>query len=156
MGDGSVALGVTYSKFGNDAADSTTFATGDRALGQASWFTPLGAGADLTLSAWDLYRASGQLIGGPSPWENVSNVNVAIGFHLGDVYVQPSAEGRVWAADGANAGKLANFGVRLRFATGPLSFNPAVSYGVGSLNPIGGGASVDLTGLRATLIVRLH
>jgi len=156
VGDGSVAVGVTYSKFGSDAADSTTFSTGDRALAQASWFSPLGANTDFTLSAWNLYRAAGQVIGGASPWENVSNVNLAFGFHVGGLYVQPSAEGRAWQADGANAGKLANFGLHLRFAAGPLSLNPSVSYGLGTLNPIGGGTSVDLTGLRGTLIVRLH
>lgn len=156
VGDGSVAIGVTYSKFGSDAADSTTFSTGDRALAQASWFAPIGENSDFTLSAWNLYRAAGQMIGGASPWENVSNVNVAIGFHVGELYVQPSVEGRVWQADMANAGKLANFGVHLRFAAGALSFNPSVAYGVGTLNPIGGGSPVDLTGLRGTLVVRLH
>ncbi len=156
VGDGSVNIGVTYSKFGSDAADSTTFATGDRALAQAVWFTPVGTNADLTISGWNLYRAAGQIIGGKAPWENVANGNIAFGFHVGGVYVQPSAEGRLWQVDGTRAGTLGNVGVRLRLTVGALSINPSATYGIGRLYPLGGGDPADISGFKGSIVIRLH
>src|ERR1017187_7534064 len=90
VGDGSFNVSVTYSKFGKDQADSTSFATGDRALAQSALAIPMRGGSDLLLSAWDLYRGTGQQLGAPSPWENVGNVGVAIGFQSGSLYIQPN------------------------------------------------------------------
>ena len=104
MGDGSFNVSLTYSKFGKDQADSTSFATGDRALAQAALAVPMGSGSDLLLSAWDLYRGVGQQLGASSPWENVGNAGVAIGFQMGDLYVQPNIEERIWNVDGNKAG----------------------------------------------------
>ncbi|HLA90218.1 MAG TPA: hypothetical protein VJL28_07310 [Gemmatimonadaceae bacterium] len=156
VGDGLFAMGVTYSKFGNNAANDTTFGTGDRALAQATYARPLGSG-DLQLQVWDLYRAKGELTSGSSsPWENVANVNLAIGFNAGNVYVQPSAEERIWQRDGTKAGLLTNLAVRFRFNTGSFSVNPTVGYSIGKLYAEGGGSTTDITGFKATLLIRLH
>ncbi len=156
VGDGRLSLAVTYSKFSNDVADSTTFATGDRALAQGSLVLPVGGG-DLQVVAWNLYRAQGQLIGGISPWANVANLNVGVGFRLGELYVQPSVEGRSWNQGGKKAGTLANLGVRFRFGLGDLSINPSATYAIGKLySTIDGGGTTDVTGYRASILIRLH
>jgi hypothetical protein len=156
VGDGRLALAVTYSKFSNDLADSTTFATGDRALAQASLVVPVGSG-DLQIVGWNLYRAQGQLIGGISPWANVANMNVALGFRLGDLYVQPSAEGRFWNQGGNKAGTLGNVGLRFRFNVGDISINPSATYAKGTLySTIVGGGTTDVTGYRASILIRLR
>lgn len=156
VGDGQFALGVTYSKFGNNAANDTTFGTGDRALTQASLVRPFGSG-DLQVSVWDLYRAKGELTSGASsPWENVANVNLALGFNAGNVYVQPSAEERAWQRDGNKAGLLTNLAVRFRFSAGVFSVNPTVGYSIGKLYPEGGGPTTDITGFKGTLLIRVH
>jgi hypothetical protein len=155
VGDGSFNVSVTYSKFGKDQADSTSFATGDRALAQSALAVPMGSGRDLLLSAWDLYRGTGQQLGASSPWENVGNAGVAIGFQMGDLYVQPNIEERIWNVDGNRAGLLTNAGVRLRFALAGLSVNPSVTYSFGSLYTIGQPAT-DVTGFKASLLIRLH
>ena len=155
VGDGSFNVSVTYSKFGKDQADSTSFATGDRALAQSALAVPMGSGSDLLLSAWDLYRGVGQQLGASSPWENVGNAGVAIGFQMGDLYVQPNIEERIWNVDGNKAGLLTNAGVRLRFALAGLSVNPSATYSFGSLYTIGEPAT-DLTGFKASLLIRLH
>jgi hypothetical protein len=155
VGDGSFNVSLTYSKFGKDQADSTTFATGDRALAQSALAVPMGSSSDLLLSAWDLYRQAGQQLGAPSPWENVANGGVAIGFQAGGLYIQPNVEERIWNVDGNKAGLLTNAGIRLRFNMGMLSLNPSASYTFGSLYTVGQ-PSTDLTGFKASLLVRLH
>lgn len=156
IGDGRFAMGVTYSKFGNDAANDTTFGTGDRALAQASLSFPVATG-DLQVSAWNLYRAQGEFVSGSkSPWENVANVSAGVGFNAGDLYIQPSVEGRFWQRDGYRAGALANMGVRLRFNMGAFSVNPSAGYTIGKLYTQGGGPSIDVTGFKGSLLIRLH
>ena len=155
MGDGSFNVSVTYSKFGKDQADSTSFATGDRALAQSALAVPMGSGSDLLLSAWDLYRGVGQQLGASSPWENVGNAGVAVGFQAGDLYIQPNIEERIWNVDGNKAGLLTNVGVRLRFEWAGLSVNPSATYSIGSLYTIGQPAT-DVTGFKASLLIRLH
>jgi hypothetical protein len=155
VGDGSFNVSLTYSKFGKDQADSTTFATGDRALAQAALAVPMGTNSDLLLSGWDLYRGNGQQLGAPSPWENVGNAGIALGWHAGDVYIQPNIEERIWNVDGNKAGLLTNVGVRLRFDWIGLSVNPSATYSIGSLYTVGQ-PSTDVTGFKASLLIRLH
>src|SRR5262249_20434258 len=59
FGDGHLAVGAIFSTYGKDKADSTSFATGSRILGTASWSQPLGSG-DMTISGWDLFRGEGE------------------------------------------------------------------------------------------------
>ena len=146
---------MTYSKFGKDAVSDSTFGSGDRALMQSALSIPMG-GADLLVSGWDLYRAKGKQLGNvDSPWENVLNGGVALGWNMGDVYVQPNVEERLWNVDGNKAGLLTNIGVRLRFNWAGLSMNPSAGYSIGSLYTIGQPAT-DVTGFKAALLIRLH
>lgn len=156
IGDGRLSLAATYSAFTDDKADSTTFATGARTLGQATLFLPTENGNDWTISVWDLYRAQGQQIGAVSPSDNIANVNFGYGFNLSDVYVQPSLEARAWQRDGTKAGNTTTGGVRLRFDLMGLSVNPSVMYSVGSVYADGTATALDVKGLRTTLLIRLR
>jgi hypothetical protein len=164
IGDARVSLGATYSMFTDNKAGPTTFATGARTLGQASLYVPSNFG-DWTLSAWDLYRAEGEIIGSTAPWENISNVGLSVGFNMGPVHVLPSVEGRFWLrapeagasfSDGEKAGMVGTGGVRFRFDLLGLSVNPAVNYSIGNVYPAGSTTSIDVSGYRATLLMRLR
>jgi hypothetical protein len=157
VGDGSFNVSVTYSKFGKDQANETAITTGDRALAQSALAIPIGGGRDLLLSAWDLYRGAGGQVdtASTSPWENVANAGVAIGWQTGGLYIQPNIEERDWNVNGNKAGLLTNVGVRLRFDWAGLSVNPSATYSFGSLYTVGQPAT-DLTGFKASLLIRLH
>jgi len=163
VGDGRFALSMTYSKFGNDAANDTTFGTGDRSLAQTSFSMPTSTG-DFQISAWNLYRAKGELFSGAtSPWEDVLNGSLAVGFNAGSLYIQPMVEGRLWQVgptvtgeSSYQAGTLANLGVRFRFNMGVFSVNPSGGYAFGNLYQQAGGAAQTLTGFKGTLLIRLN
>ena len=152
IGDARISFAGTYSAFSADKVDSTSFATGARILGQASIAMPTPFG-DLSIGGWNLYRAQGQQVGAVAPWENISNVSLALGFDVGGVYVQPSIEGRAWMRDYDRAGSVGTGGVRLRFGSGALTWNPSVTYSVGKVYP-GGTTSIDVQGFRATMLLR--
>lgn len=154
FGDVRFTAGATYSMFTDDKADSTTFATGGRALGQAALAIPTSSG-EWTLSAWDLYRGQGQQSGGSAPWENIVNGNLTYGFDWNGVFVQPSLEGRAWMRDYEKAGMLGTASVRFRFRFGlfdNLSVNPTVSYSLG--NVYASTTPLDVQGFRALLLLR--
>jgi hypothetical protein len=160
VGNGRLTLGVSYSAFGNDIADSTSLATGDRYIGQASLFMPLGrtplGQTDLYVSGWNLYRAKGQQLGAPSNPESILNGSVALGFHRGDLLIEPSIEGRTWQNDGIKAGQLANVGLRLRFGAGPLSIMPNATFQAGKVYSPLDGTGMDVTGWRLSLMARVR
>ena len=155
IGDGRLAIGVTYSSFGKDVLDNTSYATGDRYIGQASLALPVN-GADLYVSSWALYRAKGQQLGGVSNPETVLDGAVSLGFHQGDLLIEPTLEGRNWTVDGIKAGLLGNVGVRLRWSSGAVMVMPTVTYQMGKLYDTGDGSSVNATGYRLALTVRVH
>ncbi len=156
VGDGRLSLGVTYSSFGKDEFANHSYSTGDRFIGQASLFVPLG-GTDLYVSGWSLYRAKGEQLGGVSNPETVTDGSLALGYHLGGVLIEPSVEGRFWQVDGVKAGMLANFGGRLRFAVGALTVLPGFTYQVGRLyDTASSAATIDVTGWRTSLMIRLR
>jgi len=152
IGDARISFAGTYSAFSSDKVDSTSFATGARMLGQASIVMPTPVG-DVSIGAWDLYRAEGQQVGAVAPRENISNVAVALGFNLGSVYVQPSLEGRAWMRDNERAGAVGTGGVRFRFGSGALTWNPSITYSIGNVYP-GSTTSVDVQGFRAAMLLR--
>jgi hypothetical protein len=155
VGSGRLTLGVTFSTFGNDVLSNTSYATGDRYIGQGSLYYPVG-GVDLYVSGWGLYRAKGQQFGGEAPSETVANGAVAAGFRAGNWYIEPNLEARNWQVDGYKAGLLGNGGVRLRWTSGAFSFMPSASYQMGELYTLGGGETYDVTGWRAALTLRIH
>lgn len=155
IGNGRLTMGVSYSAFGKDVADSTSYATGDRYIGQASLYLPLGT-TDLYISGWNLYRARGQQLGGVSNPESVASGSVALGFHVGDLLIEPSIEGRSWQVDGVKAGLLGNGGLRLRFGAGAFTIMPSATYQMGKLYSTIDGSGIDVTGWRTSLMIRLH
>ncbi|MCX5756552.1 MAG: hypothetical protein NTX19_10660 [Gemmatimonadetes bacterium] len=152
IGDARISFAGTYSAFSSDKVASTSFATGARILGQASIVMPTPVG-DVSIGEWDLYRAEGQQVGAVAPREHISNVAVALGFNLGSVYVQPSLEGRAWMRDNERAGAVGTGGVRFRFGSGALTWNPSISYSMGNVYP-GSTTSVDVQGFRAAMLLR--
>ncbi|MBX9928028.1 MAG: hypothetical protein K2X99_03870 [Gemmatimonadaceae bacterium] len=155
IGDGSFGLGLTYSAFGDDLADTTTYSTGDRYIGTLNYFLPRERW-DLSISGWDLYRAEGQQVGGTAPYENVANLSATVGFGSGAVRLEPSAEGRFWQVGGNRAGRLLNAGLRARLGSELFTVVPAATYSVGTLYSPIDGAATDVTGFRASLLIRIH
>ncbi|MBM4193479.1 MAG: hypothetical protein FJ202_03745 [Gemmatimonadetes bacterium] len=155
IGDGRLSISGTRSSFGDDKADSTTFASGPRTIGQVGLYMPTSFG-DITITAWDLYRGEGQQIGAVSPWENIASGSIAVGFNMGGVYVQPNADARAWMRAGEKAGFVGSGGVRMRWSMGPLSLNPSLTYSVGNVYPIGSTTSIDVSGFRGLFLVRLR
>lgn len=155
VGDGQVSLGLTYSAFGEDLADTTTYSTGDRVIATGGWSFPV-RGADVFLSMWNLYRMEGQQLGGAAPWENVLNVGGAVSFTTGRFLVQPNAEVRLWQVEGNRAGNLTNLGVRVRVPAGPLALFPALGFSTGTLYSTVDGSSTPVSGLRWSLTARFN
>ncbi len=155
IGNGRLTLGMTFSTFGDDRLANTSYATGDRYIGQASLYMPVG-NTDVFLSGWGLYRAKGQQFGGVAAPENVINGALAVGLRSGSLYIEPNVEVRNWQVDGFAAGFLGNGGVRLRWSAGAFTFMPSAIYQLGTLNSLGGGESLDLSGWRAAVTLRIH
>ncbi len=153
VGDGQVQLGVSYSAFGEDMADNTTYSTGDRIIASGSWSFPVRS-STVFLSGWNLYRLEGQQFGGDAPKENVANLNAGVSLEAGPVLVQPNVEMRLWQVGGIEAGNLFNTGVRLRLAAGSFSLYPQVGYSVGNLYSTVDGSATDVSGLRGSLTIR--
>lgn len=154
-GDGQVQLGLTYSMFGEDLADTTTYSTGDRLIATAGWSFPF-RGTDVFLSAWNLFRMEGQQLGGDAPKENVFNASAAVSFDAGQILVQPNAELRLWQVGGARAGNLVNLGVRVRIPAGGLSLFPGLGYSMGNVYSVANGDGTKVSGLRFTLTARYN
>jgi len=155
VGDGAVSLGLTYSMFGEDIADTTTYSTGDRVIANAGWNFPV-KGNEVFISGWNLYRLKGQVLGVDAPAENVFNVAGAVSIERNELLIQPNLEVRLWQVGGARAGNLATAGVRLRFPVGRFGLFPSVGYSVGNLYSIADGSATTVSGLRAAMTVRIN
>lgn len=155
VGDGQLSLGLTYSMFGEDLADTTTYSTGDRIIANAGWSFPV-RGTSVFLSAWNLYRLEGQQLGGEAPKENVMNFSGAVSFDAGRLLFQPNVEMRLWQVDGARAGNLANLGLRVRVPAGVFALFPSVGYSVGNIYSLNDGTATKVSGLRGGLTIRYN
>lgn len=153
--EGQVSMGLTYSAFGEDLAENTTYSTGNRIIGTAGWSFPL-KGANVFLSGWNLYRMSGEQFGGAAPPENVFNVSGAVSFDVGKLVVQPSIETRLWQVDGARAGNQFNLGARVRVPVGSLVIFPQVGYTMGNVYSLADGAATKVSGIRLNMTVRFN
>jgi hypothetical protein len=89
VGDGQIDLGLSYSAFGVDVADTTTYSTGDRLIATAGWSFPV-KGVRAYLSAWNLFRLAGEQLGGPAPGENVFNLAGGASFEVREILLQPT------------------------------------------------------------------
>jgi hypothetical protein len=149
VGNGRFAIGVTYSTFGDDNLSGSTYNTGNRLITQGSLTNSIGS-ADVTLAAWNLYRASGTIADGTAlGFDNVANLMLAVGFHPGGALVEPSVEVRNWQRDLELPSTMVNFGLRSNMYVGPITMTPSLGYTVGKL--AGQGAMADMTGFKAVL-----
>jgi hypothetical protein len=155
VGDGAVSLGLTYSAFGSDLASGTTYSTGDRLIATAGWNFPW-KGNDVFLSAWNLYRLEGEILTADAPAENVFNISGAVSIPVREYLVQPSVETRLWQVGGVRAGRLVNLGVRMRIPVGTLGLFPSVGYSIGTVFSTADGSGTDVSGLRASLTLRVN
>lgn len=153
VGDGQLQFGLSYSAFGEDLADTTTYSTGDRLIASGSWSFPVRS-TSVFLSGWNLFRMEGEQFGGIAPPENVANLNAGVSFTAREVLIQPNVEMRLWQVDGVKAGNLFNTGVRLRFNAGNFTIIPAAGYSLGNIFSTSDGSSTDVTGYRASLTLR--
>jgi hypothetical protein len=170
LGEGRLALGVTYSAFGRDEASGSAYNTGDRVVAQGVLSGLVGAN-DYTIAAYNVFRAPGNYASGDRAGrENIANLFVAMGLHAGDALIEPSVELRHWLQNvypaGDTAGpsrsqssRLATLGLRTRIGVGGLSVYPSVGYtAFGTLavtDANGGAARADISGFRAQLAVRV-
>ena len=153
VGDGQLDLGLSYSTFGEDVADSTAVSTGDRIIASASLALPV-RGVDAFISTWNLFRLEGEQVGGLAPRENVFNLTTGVSVMWGSTLVQPNVETRLWSAGGVRAGNLLSLGVRARVGIGALGVYPSVGLSTGTLFDLTDGSETRLSGFRGSLTVR--
>lgn len=166
---GRVALGLTYSSFGDDRADNSVYNTGDRVIAQGVFTSTLAAN-ELTVAAYNVFRAPGRYASlEPAGRENIGNLYVGIALHALGTVVEPSIEGRHWLQNVATSGgssstdrsqssMLATFGLRTRLRTAGLAAYPSVGYTVGrlaSLTSTNDPTTASLTGFRGALSIRV-
>lgn len=162
LASGRLALGATYSAFGNDQAGSFTYNTGDRWVAQTGYSRRI-AGAEVGISAWNLLRTSGRRAvtedsSATTPWENIASVGLSAGFTAGGMQLEPSVELRHWsrgeneAEPDGSIGQVATVGLRTRFSLAGLDAIPSVSFTGGGVETIAGRASVS--GWRGGIVLR--
>lgn len=165
VGAGQLALGFTYSAFGQDDFAGSLYNTGDRYVAQAGFTRPTRRGT-ISLAAWNLYRGAGQLIGGvATPWDNIANISGSVAMETPrGATLEPSLQVRSWlqrvAATGSDAARtdrslLGELGLRSRFELGGVNWFPGVAYTIGRL-AAGADARAGLQGFKASLGVRVR
>jgi hypothetical protein len=154
FGTGRITLGFTYSAFGHDRANGSVYNTGARYITQASVTNSVGD-VDLTISGWDLFRASGMLLDSTATGrENIADVGMAAGFHTASsLIVEPSLEGRVWAQDAQPNSYLGTAGLRLNVPRDGYAVSWAAGYTVGRVGSTAGPAA--LSGFHGTLTIQI-
>ena len=158
VGTGRMALGLTYSAFGDDQLAGSVYNTGDRYLTQFSVNNTV-AGGELAISAWNLFRTSGTLSDGTAlDHENIANAAVSYGVRVGSAIIEPNVEGRTWSQQGASTSLMGTFGVRSQMIVGGLAVVPGVGFSVGRVAAQNNAVSTtaSLTGFHATLAIRLR
>ena len=162
VAQGRLMIGATYSAFGDDAAGTFTYNTGDRWVAQTGYSRRLG-GTEVGIGAWNLLRTSGRRAvtedsSVTTPWENIASVGLSAGFRAAGVHLEPNVELRHWSRgefgdepDGG-VGQLATFGLRTRFAVAGLDATPSASFTAGGVETVAGRASV--TGWRGSIMLR--
>jgi hypothetical protein len=153
FGTGRVSLGFTFSKFGDDQADTSVYNTGDRYIAQLGVSNSIRR-VDYIVSLWNLFRAGGTLIDqSPAARDNITNAMLALGIRSGPVVVEPSVESRFWMRQGESMSVLGTAGLRFTVNRGNWAIIPGAAYSVGNLAVATESAAI--TGYRATLALRL-
>lgn len=175
LGAGRLALGLTFSTFGQDDAGGVRYSTGNRLIAQTSYASNW-AGHDFVVGGYDVLRSPGTYASGdPAGRENIANLFAQMGIPAGGTTFEPSIELRHWlqnvpgtatsVAGGGTAttaaysqsSYLATAGVRTHAQVGGLTIYPSVGYTVGSMAMPDASNAVThagLTGFRAQLAMR--
>jgi hypothetical protein len=158
-GTGRIAFGLTYSTFGNDNLAGSLYNTGNRWLSQGSLDNTVGVG-HLTVTGWNLFRTAGTLADSSYlGHEDVFDGAVSYGVPVGSMVIEPNIEGRLWEQQSVSTSVLTTVGVRAQLTTFGFSVLPSVGYSLGRLaaiDPSGSSTTATLTGLHATLAIRLR
>lgn len=148
------SLGVTFSQFGEDLANATTYSTGDRVITTAGWSVPVWR-ANLALSLWNLSRDEGQQLGGPAPEENIRNYAAVLNLPVKRWAFTPTAESREWRVSGDRAGKLVNYGISITIPAGKHTvLVPSYTRSSGTLYSQSDASTIPITGWQGSLLIR--
>lgn len=155
LGTGRLTLGFTLSTFGEDKLRENTLLAGNRYLAQLVYSAPVFGGADLLVGAYNLTIGSGRLVLGDATSQNITNAQVALGFRVGPIHLEPNLETRLWMSDNTFSGVIGFGGVRARIPAGPFVLYPGGSVAMGNLDvPTSSGvAATTARGLRGALAV---
>jgi hypothetical protein len=159
VGQGRVALGVTYSSFSVDEiGDLSVLRPGKRYITQASYSFPIG-NVGLSLYAWDLFRASGSEVQTNASVEaqNLLTLGTTATVQMGRSQLRPTLEYRSHAVEGA-AGPSSMMSVNVRYVR-PMGdrfvLMPSFRYDMGTItNDLGTG--VGFGGMSAGLTLRAN
>src|SRR5205085_1076389 len=125
---------------------ASIYNTGNRLIAQAV-VTNNVSGADVTLAAYNVFRAPGSYASGdPAGRENIANGYLGVGLNMLGTVVEPSVEVRSWlqnvptavsggvtTAQRTQSSYLGTVGLRTRIGLGGLSVFPSAGYTMGSL-----------------------
>ena len=171
VGDGRVALGLTYAAFGRENAGGSAYNTGDRVIAQGA-LTGLIGEHDYTIAAYNVFRAPGEFASGERAGrENIANLFLSLGVHRWGTVLEPSVELRHWLQhvietptqgtteiERTQSSRLVTIGLRARASTLGVVVFPSVGYTVlGRLateDIAGTPVSAGLSGFRAGVVVR--
>lgn len=159
VGTGRVTVGFTYSTFGNDELAGSIYNTGNRYITQVVFDNDIGPGR-IGVVAWNLFRTAGTLADSTFlGHENISNVALVYGVHVGQTLIEPNVEVRAWVQEGSATSALTTLGVRSQLDVGGFTMVPGVGFSLGRVaaqNPNGADATATLTGLHVTIAIRVR
>ena len=151
FGTGQISFGLTFSQYGDDKSNASTFNSGNRYIGQFTMSNSLRPTVDYSFVVWNMFRTAGTLINqSPSPRGNITNALIAFAVRAAaNVSVEPSIETRVWTQEGSKTSYLGTFGSRIAVNRGAWAIVPGFAFSIGAME------AATLTGLRGTLGIRL-
>ena len=139
IGQGRVALGLTYTSFAIDElGEQQVLQSGKRYIGEASWSFPIGR-LGVSLYGWDLYRAADSDVqtGQSTDAENLVALGAGLNMQLGRSQLRPTFEYRrqsVGASSLGGAGAMISGALRWVRPLGErLVFVPSLRYDVGTV-----------------------
>lgn len=148
------SLGVTFSQFGEDEANATTYSTGDRVITTAGFSLPVWK-ANLALNLWNLARDAGEQLGGPAPEENIRNYAAVLNLPLRRWAITPSVESRKWEVDGDRAGTLLNYGIAITIPAGKNTvLVPSFTTSSGTIYSLSDASTIPIAGWQGSLLIR--
>jgi hypothetical protein len=160
VGQSRIALGFTFSTFGDDAfGSSPIYQSGKRYITQGSWSFPVG-NVGLVVYAWDLYRAAGSIpvSGASTDKRNVLTFGTMASLQMGRSILRPQIEYRrhsLGAGSLSNAGYLLSLGVRYQLPVGGrFTALPSLRFDTGNIVDQTGGQSVGYTGFHLGVTLR--